>query len=156
MHRGGLNIFGFPRVFPGCCRFSRGHRIRNDRLADRTADFFKMKSMDCLFCKIVNEEIPVRKVYEDESSIAFADINPQAPVHLLVIPRKHIQSLAEVGAEDRELLGHLLATAAKVAAQENLAQGFRVVLNIGKEGGQTVDHLHLHVLGGRAMHWPPG
>jgi len=115
-----------------------------------------MKPMDCLFCKIVNEEIPVRKVYEDDMSIAFPDINPQAPVHVLVIPRKHIHSLAEAGAEDRDLLGHLLATAAKVAAKENLAKGFRVVLNIGKEGGQTVDHLHLHVLGGRAMHWPPG
>ncbi len=112
--------------------------------------------MDCLFCKIVKGEIPAKKVYEDASSIAFADIHPQAPVHLLLIPRKHIVSLAHAGAEDQELLGHLLATAAKIAAQENLAKGFRVVMNIGSDGGQTVDHLHLHILGGRAMHWPPG
>jgi histidine triad (HIT) family protein len=112
--------------------------------------------MDCLFCRIVNGEIPARKVHEDDFAIIFADINPAAPIHLLVIPRKHIASLAEVGAENQELLGHLLSTAAQVAAKQNLAKGFRVVINTGQDGGQTVDHLHLHILGGRAMHWPPG
>ena len=112
--------------------------------------------MDCLFCKIVNGDVPAQKLYEDECCVAFADIHPQAPVHLLLIPRKHINSLEHATAEDKELLGHLLLSAAKLAAQQNLAKGFRVVMNIGKDGGQTVDHLHLHVLGGRTMHWPPG
>jgi histidine triad (HIT) family protein len=112
--------------------------------------------MDCLFCKIVNGDVSAQKVYEDECCIAFADIHPQAPVHLLLIPKKHIESLAHAAAEDKELLGHLLASATKLAAQQYLAKGYRVVMNVGKDGGQTVDHLHLHLLGGRAMHWPPG
>ncbi|MEO6829216.1 MAG: histidine triad nucleotide-binding protein [Acidobacteriaceae bacterium] len=112
--------------------------------------------MDCLFCKIVSGEIPARKLHEDDFSIAFADINPAAPTHLLLIPRKHIASLAKAEAEDQALLGHLLASAAQVATEQNLARGFRVVINTGEDGGQTVDHLHLHILGGRAMHWPPG
>jgi histidine triad (HIT) family protein len=115
-----------------------------------------MESMNCLFCKIVNGEIPAQKVYEDECCIAFSDIHPQAPVHLLVIPRQHITSLADAKAEDKGLLGHLLSSATDLAAKQNLAKGFRIVINTGDEGGQTVDHLHLHVLGGRPMHWPPG
>lgn len=113
-------------------------------------------AMDCIFCKTANGEIPVQKVFEDESSIAFVDIQPAAPVHLLVVPRKHIPSLAHAGPEDQELLGNLLSSARTVAAKQNLAKGYRVVINTGHEGGQTVDHLHLHILGGRAMHWPPG
>ncbi len=112
--------------------------------------------MNCLFCKIVNGEIPAQKLHEDDFCIAFADIHPQAPVHLLIIPRQHIGSLADVNAKDEPLLGHLLATATHLAETQKLAKGFRVVVNTGEEGGQTVDHLHLHVLGGRAMHWPPG
>ncbi len=112
--------------------------------------------MECLFCKIVQGAIPAQKVYEDDFCIAFADIHPQAPVHLLVIPRRHIRSLAHVSAEDKELLGHLLLSVKELAAQQKLARGFRVVMNTGEDGGQTVDHLHMHVLGGRAMHWPPG
>ncbi len=112
--------------------------------------------MECLFCKIVAGEIPARKVYEDESCIAISDINPQAPVHLLVIPRVHVASLAHGSAKNKELLGHLLLSAAELAAKQNLAKGYRIVINTGEEGGQTVDHLHLHILGGRAMHWPPG
>lgn len=115
-----------------------------------------IKGMSCLFCKIANGEIPIHKLYEDDSCIAFADIHPQAPVHLLIIPRQHIVSLADVSAKDEGLLGHLLATATQLAATQKLAKGFRVVVNTGEEGGQTVNHLHLHVLGGRAMHWPPG
>ena len=115
-----------------------------------------MERMDCLFCKIVKSEITAQRVYEDESCIAFSDIHPQAPVHLLLIPRKHIASLVDVSTEDKELVGHLVLTATALAAKQNLAKGFRVVINTGEEGGQTVDHLHLHILGGRAMHWPPG
>lgn len=112
--------------------------------------------MSCLFCKIADGSIPSTRVYEDEQCLAFADINPQAPVHLLIIPRKHIASLAKATAEDSALLSHLLWTAAEIAREKNLAAGYRVVINIGENGGQTVDHLHLHLLGGRHMTWPPG
>jgi len=114
--------------------------------------------MDCIFCKIAAGEIPAKKLYEDERAIAFSDINPKAPVHALIIPRKHIASLAEVGAseEEKTLVGHLHGIANELARRQNLGNGYRIVINIGPDGGQTVDHLHLHLLGGRAMHWPPG
>ena len=112
--------------------------------------------MDCLFCKIIAGEIPSKVVYQDDLSYAVTDIHPQAPTHVLVLPRKHIASLAHLGTGDQALLGHLLEVSAKIAKQEGLRQGFRTVINSGNDGGQTVDHLHLHVLGGRAMHWPPG
>ncbi len=112
--------------------------------------------MNCLFCSIIAGEIPAKKLYEDDSALAFADIHPQAPTHFLVIPKQHITSLAHATEADKELLGHLNWVAAELAAKENLSKGFRIVVNIGPDGGQTVDHLHLHVLGGRAMHWPPG
>jgi histidine triad (HIT) family protein len=111
---------------------------------------------DCLFCKIVAGSIPAKRVYEDELSLAFADINPQAPMHVLVIPKEHIQSTAHATAEHAALLGHLLGTAAKIAEEQHLDGGYRIVINTGDDGGQTVDHLHLHVLGGRHMTWPPG
>jgi histidine triad (HIT) family protein len=112
--------------------------------------------MDCLFCKIVAGTIPSKKMYEDEQVYAFADIDPRAPVHILIVPKKHIASLAEADVSDTALLGHIHATAAKLAREKNLANGFRTVINTGPEGGQTVSHLHLHLLGGRQMHWPPG
>ncbi len=112
--------------------------------------------MDCLFCKIAAGDIPVQKVLEDDTTLAFTDIHPQAPVHVLIIPRKHITSLAHLSPEDEQLIGHMHALAKKVAEQKGLEKGFRTVVNTGPEGGQTVDHLHLHVLGGRPMHWPPG
>jgi len=112
--------------------------------------------MSCLFCKIVEGSIPSKAVYQDEQCYAFLDIDPKAPVHVLVIPRKHIASLAAAEAEDSALLGHLLWAAAEIARTSGLVNGYRVVISTGKDGGQTVDHLHLHVLGGRAMHWPPG
>ncbi|MBV8671861.1 MAG: histidine triad nucleotide-binding protein [Acidobacteriaceae bacterium] len=112
--------------------------------------------MDCLFCKIAAGTIPAKKVFEDEYAVAIMDINPQAPVHALVIPKKHLASLAETGGGDKELLGHLLETARDLAAEQKLVQGYRVVINTGPHGGQTVDHLHLHIIGGRSMHWPPG
>ena len=115
-----------------------------------------IQAMSCLFCKIAAGEIPARIVYEDAACLAFADIHPQAPTHLLVIPREHIQSLEQTKQEHGPLLGALMSAAATVARQAGLAKGYRVVLNTGAEGGQTVDHLHLHVMGGRAMHWPPG
>ena len=112
--------------------------------------------MSCLFCRIVEGSIPSTAVYQDEDCYAFADIHPQAPVHVLIVPRRHIVSLAHSTAEDRALIGHLHWAAAEIAREKGLAKGYRIVINIGEDGGQTVDHLHLHLLGGRAMHWPPG
>jgi histidine triad (HIT) family protein len=112
--------------------------------------------MDCLFCKIASGAIPVVRIYEDERVLAFPDINPQAPVHVLVIPKQHLASHAAAAAEDTDLLGHLLWAVGEVARAKKLERGYRLVINTGPDGGQTVDHLHLHLLGGRAMHWPPG
>jgi histidine triad (HIT) family protein len=112
--------------------------------------------MPCLFCKIIAGEIPSKMVFEDDLTYAFRDINPQAPTHVLVVPRKHIGSLSEASAEDEGLLGYLHLIAARIAASEGLGGGFRTVVNTGPDGGQTVDHLHVHLLGGRSMHWPPG
>ena len=111
----------------------------------------------CIFCKIVAGEIPAAKVYEDERAVAFRDINPQAPTHALVIPRSHIASLAEAAESDEALLGHLLRVAARVASDEGHAEaGYRTVINNGAGAGQTVFHIHVHVLGGRRLTWPPG
>ena len=111
--------------------------------------------MDCLFCKIAAGEIPSSKVYEDEVCLAFADIDPQAPTHFLVIPKAHIGSVAEINAENAGLVGHLLQVAAQVAREQGL-ESYRVVSNTGAQAGQSVPHLHFHVLGGRDMTWPPG
>jgi len=112
--------------------------------------------MSCLFCKIVEGAIPTTPIFEDELSYAFADINPQAPVHILIVPREHIPSIAETDESKRALLGHLLWAAAEIARQKGLSKGYRIVVNTGEDGGQTVEHLHLHLLGGREMTWPPG
>ncbi|MCU0533611.1 MAG: histidine triad nucleotide-binding protein [Hydrococcus sp. Prado102] len=111
---------------------------------------------DTIFGKIIRKEIPAEIVYEDELSLAFKDVNPQAPTHILVIPKKPIPQLDAATPEDRDLLGHLLLTARKVAQQVGLQNGYRVVINNGNDGGQTVYHLHLHILGDRQMLWPPG
>jgi histidine triad (HIT) family protein len=115
-----------------------------------------MTIQDTIFGKIIRREIPANIVYEDDLALAFTDINPQAPVHILVIPKKPIPKLSEAEPEDQALLGHLLLTAQRVAAQAGLTNGYRVVINTGDDGGQTVYHLHLHILGGRHMAWPPG
>lgn len=112
--------------------------------------------VQCIFCRIMAKEIAARIVHEDETSIAFHDINPQAPVHVLVIPRKHFASAEEAGEADEPLLGHLHRVAAKLARELNLTAGYRTVVNTGAEAGQSVFHLHLHLLGGRPMRWPPG
>ncbi|KAJ0170292.1 hypothetical protein K1T71_014220 [Dendrolimus kikuchii] len=112
---------------------------------------------DTIFGKILRKEIPAKLVYEDDQCVAFHDVNPQAPTHILVIPRKPIPQLSKASDEDEQLLGHLLIVARKVAAQEGLENtGFRLVINDGKNGAQSVYHLHVHILGGRQMHWPPG
>ena len=112
--------------------------------------------MDCLFCKIVAGSIPAKRVFEDDLCLAFADINPQAPVHLLIVPRKHLQSLAETTPEDEGLIGHLHIVATELARERGLINGYRTVINTGTDGGQTVAHLHVHLLGGRVLGWPPG
>ncbi|MBS6105928.1 MULTISPECIES: histidine triad nucleotide-binding protein [Anaerococcus] len=111
--------------------------------------------MDCVFCKIVEGEIPTDKIYEDEDIIAFNDLDPQAPIHFLVIPKKHITSLATLDESDSDLVAKIMLVIQKLAKENNL-EGYRVVTNIGEDGGQSVPHLHFHVLGGRAFHWPPG
>ncbi len=112
---------------------------------------------ECLFCKFVQREIPTQVVYEDEHAFAFRDINPQAPVHILVIPRVHLANLAEATPEQSALLGHLLWVCAEIARHEGIeSSGYRVVLNTNRDAGQSVYHLHFHLLGGRHLTWPPG
>ncbi len=110
----------------------------------------------CLFCQIAAGERPATIVYRGDDVIAIRDINPQAPTHILIIPTKHIVSVAEMTAEDEGLIGRMMTIAKTIAQQENLSKGFRLVINNGAQAGQSVFHLHVHLLGGRAMHWPPG
>lgn len=112
---------------------------------------------NCIFCKIVNKELSSEILYEDEYSLAFRDINPQAPVHILVIPKKHIRSLVEMDENDKGIIGHLIYTAKDLATRLGISnKGFRMIVNSGLESGQSVWHLHFHVMGGRKMLWPPG
>ena len=113
--------------------------------------------MSCLFCKIIDKEIPAKIVYEDEHVLAFEDLNPQAPVHILIIPKKHISTSLDIEEEDNELIGRMSCAANAIAKEKGIAErGFRTVMNCNKDAGQTVFHIHLHLLGGRGMHWPPG
>jgi histidine triad (HIT) family protein len=116
-----------------------------------------MTKQNCLFCRIVAGEVPADSVFQDERCMAFRDTNPQAPVHLLVIPRDHMDSLDDAGQKDEAVLGHLLRVAARVANEQGLSEsGYRTVINTGAGAGQSVFHLHVHVLGGRSLNWPPG
>lgn len=114
------------------------------------------ETTETIFSKIIRREIPAEIIYEDNLALAFKDINPQAPVHILVIPKQSIANLSEAESNDHALMGHLLLTAKRVADQVGLTNGYRLVINTGVDGGQTVDHLHLHILGGRSLGWPPG
>lgn len=111
---------------------------------------------DCLFCRILRGEIPAKKVFEDEHTYAFEDINPQAPTHVLVIPKRHVRGLKEAAPEDAELIGRCHVTAARIARERGIEDGYRTVLNVGPHSGQSVFHLHVHLIGGRHMSWPPG
>lgn len=117
---------------------------------------------DCIFCKIVSKEVLSKGVYEDDTVYAFHDINPVAPVHILIVPKKHILGIQEMQEEDEKVVGHMLYTARIIAESfglapdENLNRGYRLVFNVGKDAGQSVFHLHLHLIGGRQMSWPPG
>ena len=112
--------------------------------------------MDCLFCRIIRGEIPAKKIYEDEEIFVFEDINPQAPTHMLIIPKKHIVGLREAEVEDASIIGRLHLVAAQIARDRKIENGYRTVLNVGPGAGQSVFHLHLHLLGGRPLSWPPG
>lgn len=113
--------------------------------------------MDCIFCKIAEGKIPSKKLYEDEKVIAFHDISPEAPIHFLVIPKKHIKSVNEVNEENANIISHIFLVINKLVKELNIAEtGYRIVNNCGKDGGQTVDHMHFHVLGQRELKWPPG
>lgn len=113
--------------------------------------------MTCIFCKIASGEIPASRTYEDEDVIAFRDLHPQAPTHILIIPRKHIATINDLENSDAALIGKLFLAAKKIAADHGFAEhGYRVVMNTNHDGGQTVFHLHLHLLAGRTLHWPPG
>ncbi len=112
--------------------------------------------MDCIFCKIINGEIPSNKVYEDDTVFAFRDIEPQAPTHILIIPKQHIKSAAEIDERNSAVVAHIFEVAAKIAEQEGLSDGFRIVNNCGDIAGQSVKHLHFHLMGGREFGWPAG
>jgi histidine triad (HIT) family protein len=112
---------------------------------------------DCLFCKIREGEIPCDKVYENDDIIAFRDVNPQAPTHVLIVPRKHIATVNDLEEDDKDIVGNMLLAAKKIAADEGIAEdGYRLVLNCNSKAGQTVFHIHMHLIGGRVMTWPPG
>ena len=112
--------------------------------------------MDCLFCKLISGEIPAKKVYEDDQVFAFDDVNPQAPTHVLIVPKRHLRGLDEAEPGDAELVGYCQLVAAKIARQRGIEAGYRTVYNVGPGAGQSVFHLHLHLLGGRPLNWPPG
>lgn len=113
--------------------------------------------MNCIFCKIVKGEIPSKKIYEDNLVFAFNDIAPQAPVHILIVPKRHYSTILEIEEKDKELIGHIFIVANKIAKEMGFNEkGFRIVVNCNRDGGQTVFHLHFHLLAGRPMHWPPG
>ncbi|MBV9075622.1 MAG: histidine triad nucleotide-binding protein [Acidobacteria bacterium] len=112
--------------------------------------------MDCLFCRIIRGEIPSKKVHEDAETFAFEDINPQAPTHVLIIPKKHMVGLREATAQDADIIGKCHLVAAEIARKRDIENGYRTVLNVGPGAGQSVFHLHLHLLGGRSLAWPPG
>jgi histidine triad (HIT) family protein len=112
---------------------------------------------ECLFCRIIAKKIPSKIIYDDEGVMAFEDVNPQAPVHTLVVPKKHISTTLDITEEDNELIGRLFGVANRIAREKGIAErGFRLVMNTNPEAGQSVYHIHLHLLGGRPMHWPPG
>lgn len=112
--------------------------------------------MDCIFCKIASGDIPSQKLYEDDQVLAFKDLDPKAPVHVLIIPKHHIESAKDITEENSAIMARIFEVAAQVARDQGLDNGFRIVSNSGKQGGQTVNHLHFHLLGGRNMSWPPG
>ncbi len=111
---------------------------------------------DCLFCKIISGEIPADIVFRDDHALAFRDIDPQAPTHLIIVPLRHIQKVTDIGIDDLDIMGHLFFVAKKIAEDLSLSDGFRLVINCGRDAGQEVQHIHMHMLGGKMLGWPPG
>ena len=109
--------------------------------------------MDCIFCKIISGEIPAKKIYEDDKVLAFYDLNPIAPFHALIVPKKHIESAEKLTAENSEIVGYIFTVASKIAKDNHLENGYRIINNCGKDGGQTVNHIHFHLLGGKELSW---
>lgn len=134
----------------------RDWRLLYEQICIRHAAGGTIVLKDNIFLKILDKTIPAKIIHEDEYCIAFHDINPQAPVHVLVVPRKVIPTHADITPEDKELLGHLHLVAAQLATKLGLTEGYRLIVNCKEQAGQTVPHLHMHLLGGRNMHWPPG
>jgi len=132
------------------------HRDKIPIIIDLTPCYNNNHMSDTLFGKIIDREVPADIVYEDEDCLAFRDTNPQAPTHILVVPKKPIPKVADAGANDKTLLGHLLTTASQIAKDEGCGDAFRLVINNGEQAGQSVFHLHVHILGGRSFSWPPG
>jgi histidine triad (HIT) family protein len=122
----------------------------------KSQELLMSETRETIFSKIIRREVPAEIVYEDDLALAFKDVRPQAPVHILVIPKQPIAQLSDAESKDHALMGHLLLTAKRVAEKVGLTNGYRIVINNGEDGGQTVYHLHLHILGGRHMKWPPG
>lgn len=122
--------------------------INPDKLGD--------EKMSCIFCEIANGNIPSNKVYEDDKVLAFYDLDPQAPVHVLIIPKEHITSVDDINGQNSSIVAHIFEAAAKITKHLGLTNGYRIVTNCGEDGGQSVKHLHFHLLGGRSMEWPPG
>jgi histidine triad (HIT) family protein len=151
-----------PHVCIGIARLDQARPCCADKVAAQVLWFGRGvpvptdTASNCLFCRILRGEIPAKKVYEDDYVFAFEDISPQAPTHVLVIPKKHFAGLKEAQAEEAELIGRCHLAAAEIARQRNIEQGYRTVLNVGPGAGQSVFHLHVHLLGGRALGWPPG
>lgn len=112
--------------------------------------------MDCIFCKIINSEIPCNRIYEDDEVLSFYDVDPQAPKHVLIIPKKHISSLNDINSENSHIVSHVFESIKIIVDKLGLKNGYRLVSNCGEDGGQTVNHIHFHILGGRTMKWPPG
>ena len=139
-----IDLLPYVVCFTGPCWTHEQSEVRQSRMTD------------CLFCRIIAGEIPSKKVYEDDHTYAFEDINPQAPTHVLVVPKRHVRGLKDAQTEDAEIIGRCHLTAAHIARQRNIEDGYRTVLNIGPRAGQSVFHLHVHLLGGRRLGWPPG
>ncbi|XP_045607777.1 uncharacterized HIT-like protein Synpcc7942_1390 [Procambarus clarkii] len=151
-----FRLFSPPGFSVTSCRWRQSVRTMSDEVTKATSASQVLKFQPTIFDKIIDRSIPADIIYEDDKCLAFRDVSPQAPTHILLIPKQRITMLSEATNQDTLLLGHLLVTVGKIAAQENLNKGYRVVINNGADGAQSVYYLHLHILGGRQMTWPPG
>ncbi len=148
-------LFGYPRLTPWAL-FLHRYAVLNFKVGKNRQPRTENRNMACIFCNIIRGEMASKKVYEDDRAYAFEDIRPQAPTHVLIIPKKHIVDVKNAKPEDEADIGHLFLVAAKLARERGIEDGYRTVFNVGPRAGQSVFHLHLHLLGGRDLRWPPG